>query len=82
MHVLQVPELWKGVSYPSLRPLGSYLSDLYKRLDMLATWAAAGKPPAVFWLPGFFFVQSFLTAGENIMWHCLQECYRHGCVSM
>lgn len=59
----QVPELWKGVSYPSLRPLGSYLSDLYKRLDMLASWAAAGQPPAVFWLPGFFFVQSFLTAG-------------------
>lgn len=64
---LQVPELWKGVSYPSLRPLGSYLSDLYKRLDMLAGWAAAGRPPAVFWLPGFFFVQSFLTAGETFL---------------
>lgn len=60
---VQVPELWKRASYPSLRPLGSYLSDLYKRLDMLAAWAAAGKPPSVFWLPGFFFVQSFLTAG-------------------
>lgn len=59
----QVPELWKRVSYPSLKPLGSYLEDLYKRLDMLASWAAAGKPPPVFWLSGFFFVQSFLTAG-------------------
>eukprot|EP00878_Enallax_costatus_P034490 GHUV01038246.1.p1 GENE.GHUV01038246.1~~GHUV01038246.1.p1 ORF type:complete len:641 (+),score=181.99 GHUV01038246.1:662-2584(+) len=59
----QIPELWKGVSYPSLRPLGSYQADLYKRLDMLASWASSGKPPAVFWLPGFFFVQSFLTAG-------------------
>lgn len=59
----QVPELWKRASYPSLRPLGSYLSDLYKRLDMLSAWAAAGKPPSVFWLPGFFFVQIFLTAG-------------------
>jgi hypothetical protein len=59
----QVPELWKRAGYPSLRPLGSYLSDLYKRLDMLSAWAAAGKPPSVFWLPGFFFVQSFLTAG-------------------
>lgn len=52
------------MSYPSLRPLGSYLVDLYKRLDTLQAWAAAGRPPAVFWLPGFFFVQSFLTAGE------------------
>jgi hypothetical protein len=49
-----------------LRPLGSYLADLYKRLDMLAGWAAAGQPPAVFWLPGFFFVQSFLTAGLQV----------------
>jgi dynein heavy chain len=68
-----VPELWKAVSYPSLRPLGSYLADLYKRLDMLAGWAAAGQPPAVFWLPGFFFVQSFLTAGLQVgcCWCCM-----------
>lgn len=62
--IVQVPDLWKRVSYPSLRPLGSYLSDLYRRLDMLSAWAAAGKPPSVFWLPGFFFAQSFFTAGE------------------
>jgi hypothetical protein len=59
----QVPDLWKAVSYPSLKPLGSYLEGLYARLDMLASWAAAGSPPPAFWLPGFFFVQSFLTAG-------------------
>lgn len=35
---LQVPELWKKVSYPSLKPLGSYLDDLYRRLRMLASW--------------------------------------------
>jgi dynein heavy chain len=56
-----VPELWKRRSYPSLKPLGSYLEDLYTRLDMFATWAKGGPPPC-FWLPGFFFVQSFLTA--------------------
>ncbi|KXZ55711.1 DHC8 protein [Gonium pectorale] len=57
----QVPELWKRRSYPSLKPLGSYLEDLYQRLDMFGSWAAGGPPPS-FWLPGFFFVQSFLTA--------------------
>ncbi|KAG2501733.1 hypothetical protein HYH03_000233 [Edaphochlamys debaryana] len=57
----QVPELWKRRSYPSLKPLGSYLDDLYERLDMFAAWASGG-PPASFWVPGFFFVQSFLTA--------------------
>ncbi|GFH22159.1 uncharacterized protein HaLaN_19578 [Haematococcus lacustris] len=60
--IAQVPELWRKVSYPSLKPLGSYLDDLYRRLKMLSDWHEQG-PPTLFWLPGFFFVQSFLTAG-------------------
>lgn len=31
----KVPELWARVSYPSLKPLPSYLEGLYARLAML-----------------------------------------------
>lgn len=55
-----VPDLWKTVSYPSLKPLASYVADLLARLAYFATWVADG-PPVAFWLPGIFFTQSFLT---------------------
>ena len=56
----RVPTLWKGRSYPSRKPLAGYVADLHRRLEFFTTWIASGKP-AAFWLPGFFFTQSFLT---------------------
>lgn len=52
----QLPNNWKKVSYPSLKPLGSWYLDMLERVKFMDNWLRNDQPPA-YWLSGFFFPQ-------------------------
>ena len=56
----KVPKNWEVLAYPSLKPLASWVKDLYERLRIMRAWLVGGQPQA-FWISGFFFPQGFLT---------------------
>lgn len=59
----QVPQIWKGKSYPSLKPLASWFEDLILRCKFFNDWLNLQEGnPVSYWISAFFFPQGFLTS--------------------
>ncbi|OHT09907.1 Dynein heavy chain family protein [Tritrichomonas foetus] len=58
LYINHVPKGWS--KYESMKPLGSWFSELIKRIEFFNSWMRYGNPPS-YWLSAFYFPQSFLT---------------------
>lgn len=57
----KIPVSWKKYSYLSLKPLGSWITDLNQRLDFMKGWMVRTKMDK-YMISCFFFPHGFLTA--------------------
>merc|ERR1712050_455085 len=63
LYLDRVAVSWSKLAYPSLRPLGAWLSNLQGRIHQLQEWFAnPADTPVCTWLPALFNPSSFLTA--------------------
>ena len=58
LYVNHVPAAWS--KYESMKPLGSWFTELIKRIEFFNNWMKHGNPSS-YWLSAFYFPQSFLT---------------------
>eukprot|EP00796_Vickermania_ingenoplastis_P003819 gene3823-2705_t len=56
----RVPPSWVAVGWPSPN-ISLWIGEVVRRYEQLNNWATNGRP-AVYWLPGFFNPQGFLTS--------------------
>lgn len=57
---LKVPKAW-GSTYPSIKPLGTWMPDLTLRIDFFRAWVDDSLPKC-WWLPALTYPTGFLTA--------------------
>eukprot|EP00742_Colponemidia_sp_Colp-10_P004589 GILJ01004897.1.p1 GENE.GILJ01004897.1~~GILJ01004897.1.p1 ORF type:complete len:2544 (-),score=425.95 GILJ01004897.1:114-7634(-) len=58
----KVPATWTKLAYPSLKPLGSWVIDVLRRVRQLVSWTGDCILPKCVWLSGLFNPGAFLTA--------------------
>jgi dynein heavy chain len=56
----KIPGPWMGRSYPSLKPMLSYIDDFILRWGFMMDWVK-NDTPLMFWFSAYFFQQAFLT---------------------
>lgn len=56
-----VPRDWRLLSYPTMKPIGSYFEDLRKKMRWMKDWVENGIPSS-FWMAAFFYPQAFLVS--------------------
>jgi hypothetical protein len=66
-----VPTLWMGKSFPSMKPLSSYVVDLLRRLAMFTDWCASLFPHCMLQAKGArtFLSKSLKKRGKDLLCH-------------